>query len=129
MKGFCMFIIGITLSMLALFVPNQSSVVCGGIQANVDRNVRVSFVLLVLVSTVMAFSHLFILTVTAMGWLLAFKIHQIWNSCAPLSPMRSSRGGPPVNSGERFKGGRGHNNLFGASINSYSSSQGVQKDC
>ncbi|CAI9115613.1 OLC1v1016567C2 [Oldenlandia corymbosa var. corymbosa] len=34
---------------------------------------------------------------------------------APLSPMRSPRGGPQMNGG-RFRGGRGHDNLVGATI-------------
>lgn len=35
---------------------------------------------------------------------------------APLSPMRSPRGGPPSNSVGRFRGGRGHDNLVGAIV-------------
>ncbi|XP_071923789.1 putative transcription elongation factor SPT5 homolog 1 isoform X1 [Coffea arabica] len=67
----------------------QSCVLVGGSRANVDRN----------------------------GGSLHSKFTKFGAPPrAPLSPMRSPRGGPPVNSAGRFRGGRGHDNLVGAII-------------
>ncbi|KAL3504343.1 hypothetical protein ACH5RR_034184 [Cinchona calisaya] len=68
---------------------SQSCVLVGGSRANVDRN----------------------------GGSFNPKFSKFGTpSRAPLSPMRSPRGGPPINSGGRFRGGRGHDNLVGATI-------------